>query len=114
MTHVVAEPCVLCKHTDCVEVCPVDCFHEGANFLAIDPDECIDCGACVPECPVEAIYPDDELPERWAEYAALNERLAPQWPVLSKKRPALEDAARWGTVDAKREHLSEEPGSGDG
>lgn len=110
MTHVVAEPCIDCKHTDCVEVCPVDCFHEGANFLAIDPDECIDCGACVPECPVEAIFPEDELPEQWSEYVELNERLSKEWPVISAKKDSLPDADHWGEVAEKRERLSEEPG----
>ena len=68
MAYVVAEPCVKCEYTDCVDVCPVDCFTEGVNFLAINPDECIDCGACVPECPTEAIFEETEVPEKWAEY----------------------------------------------
>jgi NAD-dependent dihydropyrimidine dehydrogenase PreA subunit len=59
MPFVVTENCIKCKHTDCVEVCPVDCFHEGPNFLVIDPDECIDCTLCEPECPVNAIFPED-------------------------------------------------------
>ena len=79
MPYVVAQPCINCKHTDCVEVCPVDCFYEGPNFLVIHPDECIDCNACVPACPVEAIYADDELPEDQAHYAQWNEYLAGQW-----------------------------------
>ncbi|MDF1799237.1 MAG: ferredoxin family protein [Planctomycetota bacterium] len=112
MTHVVAEPCIECKHTDCVTVCPVDCFHEGENFLAIDPDECIDCGACVPQCPVDAIFPEFELPERWSEYLELNERLSQVWPVLSTKKDALAGAASWGSVQSKREQLSEAPGPG--
>ena len=72
MTFVVTEACIKCKLTDCVEVCPVDCFHEGPNFLVIDPEECIDCGACVPECPVEAIFPDDEVPDQWTEFIEKN------------------------------------------
>ena len=112
MTHVVAEPCILCKHTDCVTVCPVDCFHEGVNFLVIDPEECIDSGACVPVCPVNAIYPDDELPERWSEYLELNARLSRQWPVIAVKQEQLPDAEAWGSVESKREKLSEEPGPG--
>ena len=79
MPYVVAEPCINCKHTDCVEVCPVDCFYEGPNFLVIHPDECIDCNACVPVCPVEAIFADDELPEEWQHYAEWNTYLAEQW-----------------------------------
>ena len=72
MAYVVAEPCIKCKYTDCVEVCPVNCFYEGANFLVIHPDECIDCGACEPVCPTKAIFPESDLPEKWAEYKALN------------------------------------------
>ena len=72
MTFVVADPCIKCKYTDCVDVCPVDCFHEGKNFLVIDPDECIDCGACEPECPVEAIFPEDALPDKWAPFVRIN------------------------------------------
>ena len=72
MAFIVAEPCIACKYTDCVAVCPVDCFYEGANFLVIHPDECIDCGACEPECPVEAIFPEDALPEKWAPFTKVN------------------------------------------
>ena len=72
MTHVVTESCITCKHTDCVDVCPVDCFKEGPNFLVIDPDECIDCGACEPECPVTAIFPEEDTPGQWKEFIALN------------------------------------------
>ena len=72
MAYVVAEPCIRCKYTDCVEVCPVDCFYEGPNFLVIHPDECIDCGACEPVCPVEAIYYEDDVPEQWADYYRAN------------------------------------------
>ena len=72
MTYVVTEACIKCKYTDCVEVCPVDCFHEGPNFLVIDPEECIDCGGCVPACPVNAIFPEHEVPEHWREYTQIN------------------------------------------
>ena len=72
MTHVVTENCINCKHTDCVEVCPVDCFHAGPNFLVIDPDECIDCTLCVPECPVNAIFAEDEVPEEWKNFTEKN------------------------------------------
>jgi len=72
MAYVVADPCVKCKYTDCVAVCPVDCFYEGKNSLAINPDECIDCGACEPECPVEAIFPEDALPAKWEPFVKIN------------------------------------------
>ena len=72
MAYIVAEPCIKCKYTDCVEVCPVNCFYEGKNFLVIHPDECIDCGACVPACPVEAIYALDETPDKWQDYITKN------------------------------------------
>jgi len=72
MTYVVADPCVKCKYTDCVDVCPVTCFYEGANTIVIHPDECIDCGACDPECPTTAIFEEDDLPEKWSAYLELN------------------------------------------
>ena len=109
MTFVVAEPCIRCKHTDCVDVCPVDCFYEGVNFLVIHPDECIRCGACVPECPVEAIYPDDELPEKWAEYLHINARLAPEWPVITVVKESLPDAEEWAAVSPKGDQLDPSP-----
>lgn len=112
MTHVVAEPCIQCKYTDCVDVCPVDCFVEGENFLAINPDECIDCGACIPECPTEAIFTDDDLPEKWAEYTELNAKLAESWPVIDKKKDALPDADEWKEVAEKRDKLSMSPFTG--
>nr|WP_011117664.1 ferredoxin FdxA [Acidithiobacillus ferridurans]AAC80173.1 ferredoxin [Acidithiobacillus ferridurans] len=95
MTHVVTEACIRCKYTDCVTVCPVDCFHEGPNFLAIDPDECIDCTLCVPECPVDAIFRDVDLPDAVEKYPELNARLARRWPVIIQKKPALPDAEQW-------------------
>ena len=107
MTYVVAEPCVKCKYTDCVDVCPVDCFHEGVNFLVIDPDECIDCGACVPECPTEAIFSEDDLPEKWSDYLEINAKLTENWPVIDEKKDALDDADEWKEVEEKREHLSD-------
>lgn len=113
MPFVVAEPCVKCKFTDCVEVCPVDCFHEGENMLVIDPIECIDCGACVPECPAEAIFLDEDLPEKWAEYTELNAKLAELWPVISDQKDPLPDADDWKDVEDKRKHLSEAAGEGD-
>ena len=83
MTFVVTENCIKCKYTDCVEVCPVDCFHEGPNFLVIDPDECIDCTLCEPECPAEAIVPDSD--DRAAAWAELNRTYAGQWPNITRK-----------------------------
>jgi ferredoxin len=90
MAHVVAEPCFDCKYTDCVVVCPVDCFYEGAQMLYIHPDECIDCEACVPECPVEAIFHEDNLPDEWKEFTALNAEQSPLCPVINEKKDALE------------------------
>lgn len=113
MTHVVAEPCVNCKHTDCVEVCPVDAFREGENCLVIDPDVCIDCTLCVPQCPVDAIFIEGDLPSQWAEWLELNARLSQMWPVLTKKQPAMPDHEVWAKDAAKRAELSERPGSGD-
>ena len=95
MTYVVTEDCIKCLHTDCVEVCPVDCFHIGPNFMVIDPDECIDCTLCEPECPVEAIFAEDELPDGMENYIALNEELSREWPVLTEMIDAPADAAEW-------------------
>lgn len=92
MTYIVIDNCQKCKYTDCVVVCPVDCFHEGPEMLYIDPDECIDCGACVPECPVEAIYPEDELPEDKHEWLAINAEKSPDLPVITEKKDALPTA----------------------
>jgi ferredoxin len=109
MTFVVAEPCIRCKYTDCVDVCPVDCFYEGENFLVIDPEECIRCGLCEPECPVSAIFDEEELPEQWSEYRELNARLAAQWPVITVRKDALPDAEEWKSVSSKRDQLVERP-----
>jgi len=105
MTYVVTENCIKCKYTDCVEVCPVDCFHEGPNFLVIDPDECIDCTLCVPECPVNAIYAEDDLSDEMKQFLQLNAELAKTWPVITEKKPAPEDAAQWENVPDKLKHL---------
>ena len=105
MTYVVTESCIRCKYTDCVEVCPVDCFHEGPNFLVIDPDECIDCTLCVPECPVNAIFAEDDLPEEQKKFTAINAELAKKWPVLTEKKPAPPDAAEWEDKPDKLKHL---------
>jgi ferredoxin len=95
MPFVVTENCIKCKYTDCVEVCPVDCFHEGPNFLVIDPDECIDCTLCEPECPVNAIYPEDDVPAGQEAFVALNAELAQAWPVITTRKDALPDAKEW-------------------
>lgn len=101
MTFVVTENCIKCKFTDCVDVCPVDCFHEGANFLVIDPDECIDCTLCEPECPAEAIFAEDELPENQAHFIALNAELAKIWPIITEVKSGSEDADDWNGKPGK-------------
>ena len=101
MAYVVTEPCVKCKYTDCVDVCPVDCFREGPNFLVIDPDECIDCTLCVAECPVEAIYAEDDVPPEQRAFVALNAELSKLWkPIIERKDP-LPDADQWAGVKGK-------------
>lgn len=107
MTFVVTEACIRCKYTDCVSVCPVDCFHEGPNFLVIDPEVCIDCAVCVPECPVGAIVADQDLTPEQGEFLSINARFAATWPVISAAREPLPDAEHWATVDHKIEHLRE-------
>jgi ferredoxin len=107
MTYVVTESCIRCKYTDCVEVCPVDCFHEGPNFLAIDPEECIDCTLCEPECPVDAIYSEDELPANQEQFLEINERLAQKWPVITAMKEPPDDAKEWEDVEGKLQHLEE-------
>jgi len=97
MTFVVTEACIKCKLTDCVEVCPVDCFHEGPNFLVIDPDECIDCTLCEPECPVEAIYSEDELPAGQEQFLEINAELSRDWPVITEMKDPPEDSDEWRT-----------------
>jgi ferredoxin len=109
MTYVVNENCIKCKYMDCVEVCPVDCFYEGENMLVIHPDECIDCGVCEPECPVEAIVPDsDAQAEKWL---ALNRDYSAQWPNITRKGEAPGDADDWkGVADKFSQHFSPNPG----
>ncbi|HCP79882.1 MAG TPA: ferredoxin, partial [Pusillimonas sp.] len=92
MTHVVTESCIKCRYTDCVDVCPVDCFHIGPNFLVIDPDECIDCAVCVPECPVEAIYAEEDLPQDQLDFIRINAELTPEWEVIDSSIGSLPDA----------------------
>ena len=105
MTFVVTENCIKCKFTDCVDVCPVDCFHEGPNFLVIDPTECIDCTLCVPECPAEAIFAEDDLPDAQRQFIALNADLAKLWPVITESKEGLDDADDWNNKPDKLQHL---------
>lgn len=105
MTYVVTDSCIRCKHTDCVDVCPVDCFHEGPNFLVIDPEECIDCTLCVPECPVDAIYAEDDVPTNEQDFIELNAELAKKWPVITERKEPLADAVKWEKVKGKMKYL---------
>jgi ferredoxin len=107
MTFVVTEPCVKCKLTDCVEVCPVDCFYEGSNFLVINPDECIDCGLCEPECPVQAILSEDDLPPDQIQFTALNAKLSQKWPNITLRKAPPHDADEWKKVTDKLQYLEE-------
>ncbi|MBA5723605.1 ferredoxin FdxA [Candidatus Liberibacter sp.] len=111
MTYVVTENCILCKHTDCVEVCPVDCFYEGENFLVINPDECIDCGVCEPECPVDAIKPDTETGlDLWLK---INSEYATKWPNITTKHDSLLSASKMDGAEGKYEkYFSPHPGKG--
>ena len=112
MTYVVLEACIKCKYLDCVEVCPVDCFYEGENMLVIHPDECIDCGVCEPECPIEAIVPDTA--PGIEQMAKVNAEFAEKWPNVTIKRDALPDADKFAEEDGKYEkYFSAEPGDGD-
>jgi len=105
MTFVVLENCIRCKYTDCVDVCPVDCFHEGPNFLVIDPEECIDCALCEPECPAEAILPEDNLSQEQQRFLELNAELAKSWPVISEKKEPLPEADEWNGAADKFQYL---------
>ena len=111
MTYIVNDNCIGCKYTDCVEVCPVDCFYEGENMLVIHPDECIDCGVCEPECPVDAIKPDTEPgAENWVEF---NRKYSELWPVIITKKDPLPEADERDGEDGKLEkYFSEAPGEG--
>ena len=112
MTYIVTDDCIKCKYTDCVEVCPVDCFYEGENMLVIHPDECIDCGVCEPECPAEAIKPDTEPDlEKWLE---VNTKFADIWPNITIKKDSPADADDFlGKSNKFEEHFSDQPGEGD-
>ncbi len=111
MTFIVNDNCIRCKYLDCVEVCPVDCFYEGANMLVIHPDECIDCGVCEPECPVEAILPDTESGAR--EWVSFNREYSEKWPNVTRRRDALPDAEEWKDVPDKFVHFDPARGEGD-
>jgi ferredoxin len=107
VTFVVTESCIRCKYTDCVDVCPVDAFREGPNFLVIDPDDCIDCAVCVPECPVEAIFAEEDVPADQIDFLALNAELARAWQPITRTKPALPDADDWAGVKGKRSELKQ-------
>lgn len=108
MTFIVGDNCIKCKHTDCVEVCPVDCFYEGPNMLVINPDECIDCALCEPECPVNAIFAEDEVPEDQLDYIQLNAELSEKWPNITEMKPSPPDAEEWDGVPNKRQYLEKD------
>jgi len=111
MTYVVMDSCIKCKYTDCVEVCPVDCFYEGENMLAINPEECIDCGVCEPECPVDAIQAESEGNIKWVE---VNKEYADKWPNITTQKDPMPDAEKYKDEAGKFEnHFSEKPGAGD-
>ncbi len=112
MAFVVCEPCINCKYTSCVEVCPVACFHEGANMLVIDPQECIDCAVCVDECPVRAIYSIDEVPEEWKEFIQINAEYSKIWPVIRDNKPVSPEAEVFRSVKNKRGLFDPRAGTG--
>jgi ferredoxin len=105
MTHVVTESCIRCRYTDCVDVCPVDCFRAGPNFLVIDPDECIDCAVCVAECPVNAIYAEEDVPQDQMKFIKINADLIRSWPSITKTTAPLADADEWKDVKDKLQYL---------
>ncbi|PIQ42636.1 MAG: ferredoxin [Gammaproteobacteria bacterium CG11_big_fil_rev_8_21_14_0_20_46_22] len=107
MAFIVLESCIKCKYTDCVEVCPVDCFYEGPNMLVINPEECIDCALCEPECPVEAIVSEDDLPEKYQKYVDLNRRLSEKWPNITERKDPPSDAHDWDEVKNKIQYLED-------
>ena len=113
MAYVVTESCIKCKYTDCVEVCPVDCFYEGPEFLVIHPDECIDCGLCEPECPIDAIYADDELPENQIHFIEINAKLADVYENITESKDALPDADNYKDIEEKVQFLNIEVASED-
>ena len=112
MTYIVNDKCIKCKLTDCVEVCPVDCFYEGENMLVIHPDECIDCGVCEPECPADAIKPDTDPGA--SDWVAFNRKYSELWPVITVRKDPLPEAdAKSDEEDKLKKYFSENPGEGD-
>ena len=107
MTYIINENCIKCKYTDCVEVCPVDCFYEGDNFIVINPEECIDCGLCEPACPVKAIYAEDELPPDQIPFVEINDNLSRKWPNLTQKKDAMPEAEKYAEIKNKIGMLKE-------
>ncbi len=105
MAFVVTENCINCKYSDCVEVCPVDCFYEGPNFMVINPDQCIDCALCEPECPSKAIFSEDDLPEQFKNFKEINKELSQTWPNLTRRKDPLPDAEEWKDKPNKLQHL---------
>jgi len=105
MTFIVGSPCVGCKDTECVSICPVDCFYEGPNMLVIDPEECIDCSLCEPECPIDAIYAEDDLPPDQQEFLELNRELSALWPVITEMKASPPNSDEWRDVKEKRQYL---------
>jgi ferredoxin len=105
MTHVVMESCIRCRYTDCVDVCPVDCFRIGPNFIVIDPDECIDCAVCIPECPVGAIVAEEDVPENQKQFIDLNAELAKKWPSITRMQEHFKDADDWKDEPNKMQYL---------
>lgn len=107
MTFVITENCIKCKYTDCVEVCPVDCFYEGPNMLVINPDECIDCALCEPECPVKAIFAEEDVPENQKQFVEINARLSKKFPNITHRKQPLPDGEKWDGVPDKLQYLEE-------
>ena len=107
MAFVVTENCIKCKYTTCVDVCPVDCFREGPNFLVIDPDECIDCALCESECPANAIFAMEEIPKHQKHFIELNARLSKKWPDLTASKESLSDAEEWNGKSDKLKYLED-------
>ncbi len=105
MTFVVTEACIRCKYTECVDVCPVDAFREGPNFLVIDPDDCIDCAVCVPECPVNAIYAEEDVPAHQQHFTLLNAQLSREWKPITKTILSLPEAEAWSKIESKLDQL---------
>lgn len=108
MAYVVTDKCIKCKYTDCVEVCPVDCFFEGENMIVINPDQCIDCGVCEPECPIEAIQPASEKNLKWQE---VNREYSEKWPNITRRKDPLEEAEEFKDIDNKDDYFSGNPGN---